>query len=457
MIRTLYHNLTGQWPTEMRQLTAAGSPRRYWRLTGPGLTCIGAEGPNIKENQAFIYMSRHFADKGLPVPQVLAVSDDSSCYLVTDLGDTSLWDCRDDVDLLKKAIAILPLFQTVGAEGFDYSRCYQSQRFDASSVMLDLHYFKYTYLNVIGVSYDELRLEKEFQRLADMVGRLTYKEGGLMLRDFQSRNVMIVNGEPYVIDFQGARQGPLVYDVASFCFQAKARFAPGLRDELFNTYLDHLPLKVDRNAFTRHILEVALVRTLQVLGAYGLRGLVEGKPHFLTSIPMALDNLRQLMPVVRDSYLYYVLSEVVARPPYPIEPPFDGLTVRVGSFSYKKGLPLDPSGNGGGFVFDCRAMENPGRYPEYKTHTGRDPEVIEFLEAKGEIQPFLESCYSLVDNAIADYLRRGFTALSVQFGCTGGQHRSVYSADHAARHIKERFPQVRVLLNHREQHISETL
>ena len=293
---------------------------------------------------------------------------------------------------------------------------------------------------------------------------LNPRDSGLMLRDCQTRNVMVRDGKPWFIDFQGARRGPLAYDVASFAWQAKAGFSAATRRELTEQYKSALgELREVSSDFDRQVEEMALLRTLQVLGAYGFRGLVEKKGHFIQSIPFALANLRELLGMglldtPKLKYLGSLLRDVAVKPPVEFIPaPAEGLTVRVTSFSYKKGLPVDPSGNGGGFVFDCRAMDNPGRYDEYKPLTGLDEPVIRFLEERGEIQVFLDECYALADKAIANYLQRGFTSLSVSFGCTGGRHRSVYSAQHMAEHIKKRFPEVNVILSHRERGISKVL
>ena len=464
VLEELYASLTGSAPESVTALTPAGSSRRYFRLSGTE-SVVGVIGTNRAENEAFIYLAGHFESLDLPAPRVLAVSRDRMAYLQTDLGDTSLWQLRDDEGLLDRTMAVLPWLQTSGLDRLDWARCYPVSRFDARSVMWDLNYFKYSYLNLTGLSYSEPHLEEAMRHLAERTeALLTPRDSGLMLRDFQSRNVMIKEGDPYVIDFQGARRGPLAYDVASFAWQAKAGFSPETRRRLVAQYVDSLSgLRETAPDFDRQVAEMALLRTLQVLGAYGFRGLVEKKGHFIQSIPFALANLRELLQAdLLDSpklrYLGSLLRDVAAKPPIEIIPaPSEGLTVRVSSFSYKKGLPVDPSGNGGGFVFDCRAMDNPGRYEEYRPLTGLDAPVIEFLEERGEIQVFLDECYALVDTAIGNYLKRGFTSLTVSFGCTGGRHRSVYSAQHMAEHIKAMFPEVNVILQHRERGISQVL
>lgn len=468
-LEELYKSYAGAEPESVAPLTPAGSSRRYYRLSGP-VSIVGVAGTDRRENEAFIYLSRHFGSLGLPVPEVVAVSDDLMSYLVTDLGDVSLFSVKDDVGLLEKTMRALARLHHEGSSGIDYSHCFPMEAFDRRAVMWDLNYFKYSFLNTSGIAYSEPQLEEAFVRLAEGVDRMTREVGCFMMRDCQSRNVMVRDGEVYFIDFQGGRKGPAAYDLASFLWQAKAGFSPELRDHLINIYADEAARygSVDRSRLKERVKEMALIRTLQVLGAYGLRGRFERKPHFLQSIPMAAANLRALLDDMRGSdstgavtpYLAGLLAqlaEVTLASATPEEPAYDGLTLRVSSFSYKKGLPVDPSGNGGGFVFDCRAMDNPGRYDRYKRLTGLDREVIEFLEGKGEICVFLQECYALVDAAIDNYLSRGFSSLTVSYGCTGGQHRSVYSAQHTAEHIKARYPHVRVILSHREQSIYEVL
>lgn len=463
LLNELYKELTGEYPYGIQPLTPAGSNRRYYRLSGP-MTVVGVEGVDRAENDAFIYLSRHFSAKGLPVPAILAVSADGMSYLVDDLGDTQLLSMIDDWQLLHKTVAVLARLHYVGSQGIDFSRCFPVEAFDRRAVMWDLNYFKYSFLNTSGVPYSEPRLEEDFRKIADTVEGFTMSGDCFMMRDFQSRNVMIKDGEPYLIDYQGGRRGPAAYDLASFLWQAKAGFTPGQRARLTDVYIEEarkLSPSFDSREFLRQLRLMTLLRTLQVLGAYGLRGRFERKSHFLQSIPPAIANLKTLLADgVADEYPY--LKDTLLRLAGSVKSEddlwvYEGLTLRVNSFSYKKGIPEDPSGNGGGFVFDCRAMENPGRYPEYKNLTGLDLVVIEFLERKGEIVQFLDCCYSLVDRAVENYLSRGFKSLMVSFGCTGGQHRSVYSAQHLAEHIKTRYPQVRVALCHREQNIRTVL
>lgn len=454
----LFASAIGAAPESVEPIAGAGSNRRYFRLSGADTTLIGVEGTDRRENEAFVYLSRHFRQAELPVPEVLAVSADGMSYLQQDLGSTSLFDLIREGDgdvrrLLSATMRRLPDIQFGGGRRLDYIHCYPQPEFDERTVMWDLNYFKYCFLKPSGITFDESALEDDFRRLStdltdgDVVA--------FMYRDFQSRNVMVHNDQPWFIDFQGGRKGPYLYDVASFLWQARAGFSDTLRSELVGEYMDSLSryITVDESQLRQRLKLFVLFRTLQVLGAYGFRGYFERKRHFIDSIPPAIANLRPLIAMFVDRYgsLCDALRQLTEVPAYS-QPDKPGLTVRVYSFSYKKGIPEDPSGNGGGFVFDCRAIHNPGRYDRYKQLSGLDRPVIEFLERDGEILAFLDHCYALVDASAQRYISRGFTDLSVSFGCTGGQHRSVYSAQHMAEHISEKFG-VRVELEHREQNI----
>lgn len=459
-LENIYKEYFGYFPDKVTSLTPAGSNRRYFRLHG-AKDAIGVIGTSADENKAFIYLDKHFREYNLPVPEIYAVADDWMAYIQEDLGDTSLFSVRHNILLLKETISKLPDFQFLGAKGLDFTKCYPVPEFDKQAILWDLYYFKYCFLNTENIPYREDLLEKDFRLMAD---RLSNQDGNtFMYRDFQSRNVMIKDGKPYFIDFQGGRRGPFEYDVVSFLWQAKAGFSDDLKETLVKEYLTSASryIEIDESEFNTRLREFALLRTLQVLGAYGFRGKFERKPHFQQSIPMAVANLKTIInePVFEIyPYLKSVLRRMVDLENDKTScVKSEGLTITVTSFSYKKGLPEDSSGNGGGFVFDCRGMDNPGRYEEYKKLTGLDQPVIDFLESRGEISSFLNNCYSLVDSAIDCYIDRGFTSLMVNFGCTGGQHRSVYSAQHLAEHIRTKYPQVNVHLIHREQNIDRML
>lgn len=466
-LQKLYRAYTGVPAKNITELPSAGSNRRYFRLTG-AQKLVGVYGTSVDENKAFLYMAEHFRKNGLPVPEVYVVSEDSTCYLQEDLGDTLLFQAIEkgratgvfsekEKELLCKTIRLLPAIQFVGAEGFDFSRCYPQVEFNQRSILWDLNYFKYCFLKATGIEFQEDKLEDDFQRMCEVL--LRSSSTTFMYRDFQSRNVMIKDGQPWFIDFQGGRKGPFYYDIASFLWQAKAKYPDSLRKELLQEYIGVLRKyqPIDESYFHSQLRHFVLFRTLQVLGAYGFRGYFEKKPHFIQSVPYAIANLRELL---KEEYLEYpylskVLHELTGLKQFMDDLKKNQLTVRVVSFSYKKGIPEDPTGNGGGYVFDCRAVHNPGKYERYKSLTGLDEPVIAFLEEDGEILHFLDNVYALVDASVKRYMERGFSNLSVCFGCTGGQHRSVYSAQHLAEHLNRKFG-VKVELVHREQNIEHT-
>jgi aminoglycoside/choline kinase family phosphotransferase len=484
----LFFQSTGKEAGEHVALTASGSNRRYYRIYSDDSTrsLIGVQGTSRDENHAFLYMAEHFLKKGLNVPKVLAVSDDEMNYVQQDLGNELLFDyiaegrktgvfSTNEKDMLHKTMREMARFQVLGAEEFDFDQCYPQPEFNRRSIMWDLNYFKYCFLKATGLEFQEDKLENDFERLADIL--LQSKIDAFMYRDFQSRNVMLVekkamgrNGNeaigeekelvPYFIDFQGGRKGPIYYDVASFLWQAKANYPSDLREELIDVYIEELQkyMPVERDVFLDALKHFVLFRTLQVLGAYGFRGYFENKPHFLQSIPFAIKNLRQLLNHESGDYPYLiqVLKQLTSMKQFEDDSVHKSLVVRVYSFSYKKGIPADASGNGGGFVFDCRAVNNPGKYERYTHLTGMDEPVITFLEEDGEILPFLEEAYKLVDFSVKRYMDRGFQNLMVSFGCTGGQHRSVYSAEKMAQHINDKFG-VEVQLIHREQNVERIL
>lgn len=466
----LYTGLHGRLPEVLTELPSSGSNRRYFRLsdTDGNYSVIGVIGTSVPENEAFIYMSKHFGEKDIPVPKVLAVSDDRMSYIQTDLGDMMLFKeiekgrltrsfSSAEKDLLAKTISRLPDIQFAGADNMDFSVCYPAVSFDGRSIMWDLNYFKYCFLKATGLEFSEDKLEDDFQTMAEVLMRSNTDT--FMYRDFQSRNVMIVDGEPWFIDFQGGRKGPFYYDVASFLWQAKANIPDGLRHELLEVYLESLRKyhPIEREEFIANLRHFVLFRTLQVLGAYGFRGYFEKKPHFMQSVPFAIANLRALLhePYAEYPYLNELLLKLVNMKQFTDELDRKRLTVRVFSFAYKKGIPNDVTGNGGGYVFDCRAINNPGKYERYKPFTGLDSNVIRFLEDDGEVITFLDHCYALTDATIERYIERGFTNLMISYGCTGGQHRSVYCAQHTAEHIAKKYP-VKVELIHREQNIEQT-
>lgn len=467
----LYKKLTGSLPESVIPIASAGSERRYFRVCGEKGDYIGTIGVSEAENNSFIYMSARFAEMGLPVPRVLAVSADRMAYLQTNAGVVSLFDylsgsrekgvySSHEISLLEDIMRHLAVFHTADYGDFDFILCYPRGAMDDRAITWDLNYFKYSFLKPAGIDFDEEKLENDFRRLVGMIESCGMD--AIILRDCQSRNIMLdeKGNYPVFIDFQGARKGCGLYDVVSFLWQARAAFPASLRQHLFDVYMASSPLLTSKSQVLKEKLPLfVLLRTLQVLGAYGFLGLVKRKEHFIKSIPAAVDNIRELLsgdfPDLPE--LHKVLQNIAANPSFCKSVSVSGqLVVTVGSFAYKMGMPEDSSGNGGGFVFDCRALHNPGRYDEYKPLTGRDEAVIKFLEERGEVQGFLASAWNLVDYSVERYMARGFTSLSVFFGCTGGRHRSVYCAERTAKHIKERFG-VEVHLIHRERKISEII
>lgn len=448
------------------QLPASGSYREYARMKSASHQVIGAYNQDTKENEAFLEFSAHFRNKNIPVPTIYAVSNDQQTYLQEDLGSVTLFDfltkTREEegfsskiVDVYKKVLRELPRIQLVAGKDIDYSVCYPREAFDKQSMMWDLNYFKYYFLKLAKIPFDEQALEDDFQAFSDYL--LAVDNNAFLYRDFQSRNVMLKDDHVYFIDYQGGRRGALQYDLASLLYDAKANIPEAEREELLEFYLDELNQykHTDRKKFKSLFGGYVLIRIMQAMGAYGFRGFYEKKEHFLKSIPFALKNLETLLAKntiqVKLPELFKVLKAVTESAFLKsISPADERLTVRISSFSYKKGIPADPSGNGGGFVFDCRAIHNPGKYPEYKHLTGKDLQVQQFLEEKSTMVDFLAPVFSLVSHSVEVYSSRGFSHLCVSFGCTGGQHRSVYAAEKLAEYLKNNYP-VTVVLQHVEQ------
>lgn len=460
-LQSLYRARYGTPAAEVIRLAGAGGDRQYYRMRSDSGCCIGTVGDSERDCRAFVGLDRVFYMHGVPVPEIYGVSDDMRCYIQQDLGDRSLFSCLGSDEwrgLAEDSLKALVRLQTVPESEWGPYAGYKP--FSRRQVMWDLNYFKYEYLKPARIDFDEERLEDDMERLAEYLSGAAAGPQGFMMRDFQSRNVMIHDGKPLLIDFQGGRRGPVTYDAISFLWQAKAGLKPATREELMELYAFEYERATDTPA--RQILDairpLAFFRTLQVLGAYGFRGLVQKRAHFIESIPAALDNLSDLMNLpILDSCpeLARVCREVMANSPGPAR--HDGLLIKVYSFSYKRGYPEDYTGNGGGFMFDCRGMHNPGRYAEYKSLTGRDKPVIDFLESRGEVQKFVADAEAIVSPSVECYLRRGFSDLQIGFGCTGGQHRSVYCAEAVAHAIKRKYPKAQVMLIHRERGIEETL
>lgn len=465
-VEQLFKSLTGQSPREILALGAHGSNRRYWRVKGDGVQYIAAWNEDVRENEAFFYYSQSLLQRGVHVPEVYAISDDRRCYLQQDLGDTTLYMMLLDkqrngggfdagmLSLYKRVLDDLSAIQTLGRD-IDFSYAYPRSDFDTQSIQWDLNYFKYYFLKLRYVPFDEELLEQDFHTLIDYL--LDTDCGYFLYRDFQSRNIMMVNDTPYYIDFQGGRRGAAQYDVAALLYSAKSNLPEPVRQELLTHYIQCLSVRshIDKEDFRQRFYGYVLIRIMQAMGAYGFRGYYERKDYFLSSIPLAINNLRTVIeshplpigiPHLMQALRCLVDSEEAAQS----QPTPDGLVVTVNSFSYKKGIPRDTSGNGGGYVFDCRALPNPGRYPEYRCYTGKDRPVIDFLQGDPAVESFLSAAQHLVGASVAKYLERNFTSLTVSFGCTGGQHRSVYCAERLAKWVSENF-NCQVVVNHIEQ------
>ncbi len=466
LLMEMFTQWSGEKVESLSLLPPSGSYREYVRICGGDKCALGVFNEDEKENKAFIGFTAHFYAQGLNVPQVFSQNLEEGIYLIEDLGHTTLFDFLQEnrtgeemsselIELYKKTLKELIKFQLKGTEGLDFDLCYPRKAFDRQSMLWDLHYFKYYFLKLAQVSFDEQALEDDFNKLIEFL--LTAEHDYFLYRDFQSRNVMVKQGEPWFIDYQGGRKGALQYDLASLLYDGKADISPSMRDELLAFYIDELKKnkEVDEELFKQHFSGYVYIRIMQAMGAYGFRGFYEKKEHFLKSIPFALQNISYLLknkPLSIDvPELNRVLGSLVNNERLK---KINALTVTINSFSYKRGIPFDMSGNGGGFVFDCRAIHNPGRYPEYKHITGKDEPVIEFLSKEPEMTQFLDSVFSLVSQSVEKYIERNFKHLMVNFGCTGGQHRSVYSAEQLAQYLSAKYP-VTVKISHIEQEIKK--
>lgn len=452
----------------IEKIPQSGSDRIYFRIHGQDTTFIATYGRNTRENDTFIYFSRHFRSCGCPVPEILAVNSTNTIYIQEDFGDVSLLNKLDELGfseevygLFQLALKQLAHLQIKGDRNLDYNKCITSKEFGRQAIISDLLYFKYYFLDTLQIPYDKEKLLAEFDELATFLTDTDHKY--FMFRDFQSRNIMIRDGQVHYIDFQGGMKGALQYDVASMLWQARAELPEEWKNSLLSYYIDcaeeKLPAPIDRERFVSQYNGYVLIRLLQVLGAYGFRGLFERKAHFLTSIPLALNNLKAFLTNKSsgialpefDRLLKLIIGDEVVNRFKPVQADDQTpLVVHINSFSYRNGYPADISTSGGGFVFDCRGLLNPGRFEEYKKLTGRDKAVQDFLEQRSKMTEFLNSIFTIVDISVEDYIKRGFSDLQISFGCTGGQHRSVFAADSLARHLRNKF-KVKIVLNHMVQ------
>jgi len=465
-ISELYKDWKGGGHTQLDVLPQSGSERRYFRLYDTNESVIGTYGANIKENEVFIYFSNHFRKKDLPVANILAVNDTLTAYLQEDFGDRSLLHILEEKNftdevyfLFRRSLEALAELHVKGDEGLNYNLCLTNAEFGKQAIMADLLYFKYYFLDALRRPYDKQKLIDDFEALSTYLTRTEYKY--FMFRDFQSRNILVKDDNSiHFIDYQGGMKGAPQYDVASMLWQARANLPDEWKENLLVDYMNAfenlIGSSLERNIFRSQYNGYVLIRLLQVLGAYGFRGLFERKAQFLTSIPLALRNLKwffenQSFGIAVPEFskvLSLCVSDEVVEHFTPLQANEQTpLIVRICSFSYRKGIPQDETGNGGGFVFDCRGILNPGRIHEFKTMHGRDKSVIDYLEQRTRMNEFLNSVFDIVDITVEDYIGRGFESLAVSFGCTGGQHRSVYAADALARHLRNKF-KVKIELKH---------
>ncbi len=467
VLKKLFEQHFGVPPEGMQPLQGqlGGSGRNIVRLSSDKASAIGILYNVREENVAFVEFSRHFRQHGLPVPEIYAEDLSQGAYLEEDLGDTTLFEflsknregekiAPEAVEAYRKVVAVLPRFQIEAGRDLNYKVCYPRGSFDRQSISWDLNYFKYYFLRLAGIAFNEQALEDDFDRLTDFL--LSADCNYFMYRDFQSRNIMLQGGQPFFLDYQGGRKGALQYDIASLLYDAKADLPPALRQQLLDLYIDKVGdfVELDREAFLQHYYAYVYVRILQALGAYGFRGFYERKAHFLQSVPYALKNLRWLLhnvklPIELPTLMGAFHSMLASEKLQGLASEADNLTVRILSFSFHRGMPKDESGHGGGFVFDGRSLPNPGREERFKMLTGKDGPVIEYLNQEQSVHQFLASVMSLVDASVINYQQRGFKSLMVSFGCTGGQHRSVYLAEQVAKRLRGRNG-IEVVVRHRE-------
>jgi aminoglycoside/choline kinase family phosphotransferase len=465
IVTTLFNEWSKTKPISVIPLPESGSYRTYFRILSDNGSVLGVHNGDHRENQAFIYLSEQLRKTGNSVPQVMYSDPVKLAYIEQDLGNVTLFDflgelrrrsCTDEeiIGIYRSVIEAMPGLQINSTKGLDYSQCYPRAEFDVQSMMWDMNYFKYCLLKPLKIDFFEQDLEDDFLRI---VGWLIEAEReSFMFRDFQSRNIMLANDKIYFIDFQGGRKGPLQYDLASLLFEAKTHLSEDIRNTLLHYYLDVFSKTFswfDAGRFMEYYYGFVYLRLMQAMGAYGFRGYIERKPVFLQSLPYAVKTLKWLMenkPIPLNlTSLPGVFEKLINLPQVETtELKQDEFTITINSFSYKNGIPQDHSGNGGGFVFDCRCLDNPGRYEEYKALDGRDKSVIDFLEARPEVKQFMDHTFSLVFQAAEVYKKRGFTHLMVSFGCTGGQHRSVYFAEQLADKLQSNHTAHIVVIHH---------
>ncbi len=460
-IENLFIQTFKEKPLEIKPISVHGSNRKYYRVVSNKYNCIGVYNEDVLENKAFISFAEQLKNNQINVPQIYAQDLENNVYLQQDLGDETLFTFlqnnseQDTIAWYEKIIKQLPKIQTI--DKFDYTDAYPRKAFDRQSIQWDLNYFKYYFLKLALIPFNEEELENDFQTLTNFL--LSTDTSFLLYRDFQSRNIMLFDDKAWFIDFQGGRQGALQYDIASLLYDAKANLDNDTKEKLLNLYIKELQayINIDKSEFKQYYYAYVYIRIMQAMGSYGYRGYFERKSSFLQSIPAALNNLKYLedniklpinIPTLHKIFQRLITSDKLLS----LNTKKSRLTINIKSFSYKKGYPHDTSGNGGGFVFDCRALPNPGREEKYKHKTGLDKEVAEYLQQYKEVDVFFENAMNLINQSIDNYLKRDFSNLSVYFGCTGGQHRSVYLAQRCGDRLSQN-TDLNIVIQHLEQNI----
>lgn len=449
---------------QIMPLPSSGSNRVYYRIVfsdgNSPASLIASYNHDVSENIAQYSFTMHFRSLGLNVPEIYARDDSYRYFLMQDLGDTALFDMLGNdrekaIEHYKNAVADLVRFQVEGIKNLDLDVAYPIKEFNRRSIMWDLNYFKYYFVKPNNIDFNENLLEDDFRKFTELL--LDTEIEYFNYRDFQSRNIMVFNNDLWYIDFQGGRQGPLQYDLVSLLYQAKANLSGGTRNFLYNHYMETLNVALPgkQAMFEKHYSDFIYFRLMQVMGAYGFRGLIQRKAHFLQSIPLAISSLSNLLQKSQLSANLPELNKVfdqISSLDYRTAPENNNeLTISVNSFSYKKkGIPIDITGNGGGHVFDCRSLPNPGRIAELRDFTGLQQPVINYLEDQNEMKEFLANAMNIIEQSICNYQKRKFNDLQINFGCTGGRHRSVYSASKVAQHIRSKFSSVNVGISHLE-------
>lgn len=463
-IEKAFRRWKGTPPEIITRLPQSGSDRIYFRLTYPEDQVIGAYNPSREENDAFVGFSNHFRSKELRVPEIYVYYPEQNIYFLEDLGDINLFTWlaqrsdeerfNEETEALFMTIAAdLVRIQTEGVRGLNLSLCYPHRSFDRQSIVWDMNYYKYMFLKLISAPFNETRLERDFEALTRFL--LDAGQDYFLFRDFQTANIMIRDGIPWYIDYQGGRLGAPHYDIASLVYDAKAYIPSGLRKKTLDRHLDLFAAATGKpgESLEKYTGAFVLIRLMQALGAFGFRGLHENKPTFSESIVPAVELMNELLAgdnVKLDLPELKKASEAVPlQRKYRILSHYQQMvTINIESFSYVKGKTLNYD-NGGGFVFDCRGLRNPVHVPGLAELTGFDPEVAEFFGNDDEAVAFAGDCSNIIRNSLPMLRRKGVLEINVAFGCIGGQHRSVWCAARVASMLSA-MPGVTVSIRHAE-------